>query len=308
MIDRVIMTGPTGAIGMAMIKKCLERRIPVVAICHRGSPRNQYIPDSPLITKVEAELDELDGVDVSCDKGYNIFYHLAWNGTFGDTRNDMQLQVNNIANVLKAVTLAERMGCVRFIGAGSQAEYGRVEGLLRPDTPTNPENGYGMAKLCAGQMSRKVCEQKGIEHIWTRILSVYGPYDRKETMVCGCLSKMLKGESTAFTPGEQLWDYLYSEDAAEAMLRLGELGRNGQVYCIGSGQAKPLKEYILEMKRLTGYEREVGIGAISYARGQVMELCADIEKLTEDTGFIPVVSFTEGIQKTIEWIIENEKN
>ena len=55
---------------------------------------------------------------------------------------------------MDAVNLAHRLGCEFFIGAGSQAEYGRVEGKLNAQVPTNPENGYGMAKLCAGQMSR----------------------------------------------------------------------------------------------------------------------------------------------------------
>ncbi len=59
-----------------------------------------------------------------------------------------------------------------FIGAGSQAEYGRVEGKLNSQVPAFPENGYGMAKLCAGQMTRIQCESWESD-IWTRILSVY---------------------------------------------------------------------------------------------------------------------------------------
>lgn len=70
-----------------------------------------------------------------------------------------------------------------FVGAGSQAEYGRVNHALTPDTPCFPENGYGMAKLCAGQMSRVECEKLGLVHIWPRILSVYGPYDGKNAMI-----------------------------------------------------------------------------------------------------------------------------
>ena len=55
-----------------------------------------------------------------------------------------------------------KLGCYKFIGAGSQAEYGRVEGKLTALTLTFPENGYGIAKLCAGQMSRILCEQKNM--------------------------------------------------------------------------------------------------------------------------------------------------
>lgn len=69
-------------------------------------------------------------------------------------RNDMPAQIENIRYTIDAVRTAAAMGCRVFVGTGSQAEYGRVDGVLRADTPTNPENGYGMAKLCAGQMSR----------------------------------------------------------------------------------------------------------------------------------------------------------
>lgn len=61
----------------------------------------------------------------------------------------------------------------------------------------------------------------------------------------------------------QRWDYLYSKDAGRAYYLIGEKGRNGAVYCVGSGQARPLKEYIEEMARLTNAEAP-GIRAKPY--------------------------------------------
>ena len=108
---------------------------------------------------------------------YDVFYHFAWGGTTGDGRNDCEIQEKNIRYALDAAALAKRFGCSAFVGAGSQAEYGRVEGNLNSQTPAFPENGYGMAKLCAGQMTRLYCRQAGMRHVWTRILSIYGPGD-----------------------------------------------------------------------------------------------------------------------------------
>lgn len=293
--NRIVITGPTGAIGMALIKKCIEQQIAVIAICHKGSGRIKNIPVHPLIQVLELDLEgyhdyEPEGI-VKCD----VFYHLAWNGTFGNTRNDMPLQVQNIQYTLDAVALAKKMGCHTFIGAGSQAEYGRVEGLLKPDTPVFPENGYGMAKLCAGQMSRTMCEQVGINHIWTRILSVYGPYDGKDTMVMSSLRKMMAGEPTEFTKAEQLWDYLYSDDAAEALIGLGCRGVHGKVYCLGSGEAHSLSWYIQIMHCLTQSTADIGIGKLPYRDKQVMHLQADISELQKDIGFCTKVSFEDGI-------------
>ncbi len=300
-IHGVVITGPTGAIGIALIKKCIENDIDVLAICHRGSKRIKSIPADDHVLIVEASLDEYDDLynDSVTDKGkYEVFIHLAWNGTFGDSRNNMLLQSDNIKYALSAVELAGRLGCKAFIGAGSQAEYGRVDKPLRPDTPVFPENGYGMAKLAAGQMTRIRCEQLGIKHIWTRILSVYGPYDGEYTMVMSTLKKMLNGEETHFTAGEQIWDYLYSEDAADMMLYLAESAKHGTICCVGSGEARPLKDYITDMYEATGCKARLGIGDIPYNDKQVMCLCVDKECVLQGKK----TEFSEGIRNCIRYL------
>ena len=199
--------------------------------------------------------------------------------------------------------LAGFFGCKTFIGAGSQAEYGRVEGSLKPDTPAFPENGYGIAKLCAGQLTRILCGQLGIKHIWTRILSVYGPFDGEKTMVISSLRKMIKGEESLFTKGEQEWDYLFSEDAAKAMYLIAQKGIGNKIYVIGSGKTRKLMDYINVMDLKVNPAVHPVLGAIPYSDKQVMYLCADISELTKDTGFVPAVDFEEGIEKTVQYVL-----
>lgn len=306
---KVVITGPTGAIGMAMIQSCIRRQIQVLAICHKGSKRIKNIPSSPYVRVTEAELSDLNIVGQSINEKYDVFYHLAWSGTTGQARNNMYLQNENVKYTLDAVMLAKALGCHSFIGAGSQAEYGRMEGLLTSTTPTFPEIGYGMAKLCAGQMSRHLSGDLGIRHIWVRILSVYGPFDAESSMISSTLKKLLSGQSVEFTPAEQMWDYLYSEDAAEAMLLLADKGAGNKVYVLGSGRVRQLKDFIQEMYDITSEEYEatgdIKIGAKAYADKQVMYLGADISELRKDTGFEPEVGFGDGIRRTIEAICKD---
>lgn len=304
-MQRIVLTGPTGAIGIALIQACIAREMDVYAICRRGSKRADRIPEHSRVHRLECDLQELNRLDVSDIPDCDVFYHFGWMGTVGEARNDTELQTENIRCTMEAVALAQRMGCHTFIGAGSQAEYGRVEGALRADTPTFPETGYGIAKLCAGQLSRLACEKRGLRHIWTRILSVYGPYDSEGSMVTVTLRKLLAGEKPSLTPGEQQWDYLYSRDAADAMLAIGEKGKSGKVYCLGGGSARPLKEYIIAMRDQIAPGAELGFGDMPYGERQVMYLCADIRELTEDTGFAPRVAFAEGIAETIRWMKTN---
>lgn len=281
---------------MALIQKLITENIAVTVLARKDSPRKAQFPKHPLIKVVDCSLEEMKDY-LPEEEDYDVFYHFAWAGTFGNSRNDMDLQVKNIQYTLDAVRLAKRFGCKKFIGAGSQAEYGRFEGKLTPQTPVFPENGYGIAKLCAGQMSRELAHQLGIQHIWTRILSIYGPYDGKNTMVMSTIQKLKNGEVPQMTKGEQLWDYLYSGDAANAFYLLAEKGLDDKTYVLGSGEARPLKEYIEIIRDIVAPESRIDFGAIPYSERQVMHLCADIGNLEKDTGFKPQMTFKNGIQQ-----------
>ena len=301
----VIITGATGTIGMALIGKCIEQGTKVIALVNPASKRLDRIPDNSLVKIVKCGLDDFASADadlLGIKTGIDAMFHLAWGGTFGDARNDKALQDQNAAYAIDAVRLAHRMGCGVFVGAGSQAEYGRVSGKLSADTPCAPENEYGRAKLKTSQETRKLCNELGMRHIWPRILSIYGPYDGEKTMVMSLIKTLLGGGRPALTAGEQMWDYLYSEDAAAALMLLAEKGVSGRIYPIGSGAARPLKEYIEIIRDEIDPQLPLGFGEIPYSPNQVMHLCADISGLKEDTGFKPSVRFEEGARRTIAFV------
>lgn len=300
-IRKILITGPTGAVGMALIEECISRNIKVYAICRPNSERCRYIPSHPLITMVECGIDDYASL-TGLGSDFDCFFHFAWDGTYGDSRADITRQAKNIEYTLDAVRLARALGCGVFIGAGSQSEFGHVEGVLHPDLPCNPDDGYGIAKLCAGRMSRLLCKEYGIRHQWCRILSLYGPYDREYTMVMSGILKMLSAERPQYTKGEQIWDYIYSKDAARAFLAVAENGKDGVIYCFGTGETRKLKDFIAAIRDAIDPSLPIGIGELDYYPNQVMHLEADISNLTADTGFVPIYPFEQGIKETICWV------
>ena len=300
-LKTAVVTGPTGAVGAALCRLLGEEGMEVYAVVRPDSARVSVlrsIPDVEVVPCDMARFRRLPELIPSCD----AFFHLAWAGTTGAGRNDMPLQLRNIQAALDAVQAAGDLGAQVFVGAGSQAEYGRVNGPLAPETPCSPENGYGMAKLCAGQMSRAECGRLGVGHVWPRILSVYGPCDGGNALIPSLVRALLRGSSIPLTAGEQLWDYLYADDAAEALYRLALHGKSGAVYPVGSGNARPLREYLGILRDSIDPSIPLGFGEIPYAAGQVMHLEADISALRRDTGFEPRTSFETGIRKTIDHI------
>ena len=161
-MKKAVITGATGSIGHALINKLLREGVDVTVLYHKGSPRISTIPDGEHIKKIPCSLDEMKSL-IPNEKDYDVFYHLAWAGTTGATRDDADLQLKNIEYTLDAVELAKKMGCRKFIGTGSQAEYGLSDKPLTPDTPTFPFTGYGMAKLAAGQLTKLKCRKLGLD-------------------------------------------------------------------------------------------------------------------------------------------------
>ncbi len=304
---RAIITGATGTIGVALVKKLVENNNEVLVIARKGSERNTNIPNSPLVKILYASLDELRELRPQTAESYDVFYHLAWDGTVGAERNNLSKQCDNIKYAIDAVDLAGHFGCNTFVGVGSQAEYGRVDAKLAPDTPAYPENGYGIAKLCAGQMTALEAEKLGIRHIWIRVLSIYGPYDGIQSLVMSTIERASKNETVLCTKGEQIWDYLYSDDAAEALRMVGENHNARGVYVLGSGDGRPLCEYIKDICQVVNPEVKIDFGAIPYSENQVMFLTADITKLKEDVNWSAKTSFNDGIKKTVDYL-SNKNN
>lgn len=302
-MKRAVITGATGQIGTALTKILLQKGIKVIAICRPESERINNLPNDSELQVITCGFSEFDTLEVLVDAPCDAFFHLGWADTFeASSRNDLIPQIQNIKYSVMAVRLASKMQCSVFVGAGSQAEYGRSPYPLTPETPCHPETGYGMAKLCCGQMTRIECTRLGLRHIWPRMLSIYGPEDRAVAMVPSLITNCLKGVPPKMTKGEQLWDYLYSEDAAMALYLMALKGRDGAVYPLGSGSARPLREYVETICSIVNPDIRPSFGEVPYSATQIMYLCADTCVLKADTGWEPTTAFDAGIRQTLAWM------
>ena len=273
----------------------------MLAIVRDGTARIDRLPKSDKIRIEYANLDSLDRVQGD-GKTYDVFYHFAWGHTSKADRDEPLAQEDNIRSALRAVELAHKLGCCKFIGAGSQAEYGPVDGVISYDTRTEPVTAYGMAKLSANMLSRKMCEKLGIRHIWGRIFSVYGCNDNDGTMLNYAIDQFMKGETARFSSATQMWNYLYEEDAGKIFYLLGEKEADSGIYCVANKESRVLREYIEELREMFGMDAKCEF-APENSDMKVFGLQADIQRTIDATGFIPRTHFKEGIMKVVLFII-----
>lgn len=308
MIKKAVVTGATGVIGTALVKKLSQMKAEVLVVA-RKSKNAEKLESISGVKVVYRDLSELESINEDSD--YDVFFHLGWCGTKGKDRLDEDLQNKNITYTLDAVRLAKKLGCASFVGVGSQAEYGKVPyGVkLSPELKENPESAYGKAKLKARNAASELCKNLNINFFWCRVLSVYGINDNPNSLVMHTVNECLNSNECKLTKCEQQWDYIFSEDVAEGLILIGEKGKPNSTYVIGQGKSRLLKDYVFDIYKCIGNNKaKLNFGSVDYYPDQVMYLCADISRLKKDTGFIPKTDFKDGINRILEHKKREENN
>ncbi len=213
--------------------------------------------------------------------------------------------MNNVLYSLETLRLAKSLNCTKWIGTGSQAEYGPLNKKIKETDVAHPTTMYGVAKLATCNSSQILAREIGIEAVWVRVFSTYGPYDNSGWLLTDTIKTMLDNKTPALTLGEQLWDYLYVEDAAEALVNLSESNTASGVYNLGSGQSLPIRSIMEQARNLINPNLSLGFGQIPYRQDQVMHLEADIERITKDTSWRPRTELRVGLGNLINSLKKN---
>ena len=302
---KVIITGATGFIGKALCVEMASQGYEVIAVVRPHSQRNEQLlevlknADKDIHAKIHIEELELSELGQLAEKGYqaDLFYHLAWNGSAGADRENFEMQYSNIAYTGEAIRVALACGCKKFVGAGSQAEYGVVHGVAKEDeTVPKPFMMYGAAKLAAYQMGQVLAKQLGISFVWPRIYSVYGVGENPGTLVNYVIDTLQKGEVPQLSPCENMWNFMYITDCVKTLRLLGECADTEGIYHVASSDTRLLKEFVKQIRDIVAPEMELAFGAKTSDPARTVWLEPDVEKI-ETLRLDKETAFCEGIRK-----------
>ncbi len=298
-MKNVIITGGSGFVGSNTVKYFLGQGMKVLSI-----------------DIAEKASFEADGYSyLSCDVfdskklrelipsgEYDTFIHFAWVGSAGPARVDYNLQMRNALMTVECLKVAKEIGCSRFVCAGSIMEY-EVEAAIHSQG-SHPGMGYiyGMGKHIAHCMCKSVAADIGIELVWPMITNAYGAGELSPRFVNTTIRKIINGEPLQFTAATQNYDFVYVTDVAKAFYLIARNGKPFCEYMIGSGNARPLKEFILEMQQELAPEAKPLFGDVPFTGTNMPLETFSTEDTERDTGFKASVSFAEGTRKTMEWL------
>lgn len=297
---KVIVTGANGFVGSALVKELASHDYEVYAMARESHHDN--VPDVESVHFVPFDLENMDSVkELLPATEYTAFYHIAWTGSAGVARADTRLQLLNAQRTIECMNLAHDLGCPRFIVAGSIMEHETMAAAYTQGNQPGLGYIYGGGKVIAHIMCMSMAVKLGIELIWPAITNAYGPGERSPRLVNTTIRKCINGIVPEFTAGTQNYDFVYIDDVARAFRMIGEKGKPFYEYLIGSSQAKPLKDFLLEMKSAIAPDLEFKFGNVPFTGINLPLDAFDCSQTESDTGFKAEVSFGEGCQQTMDW-------
>lgn len=301
---KAIVTGANGFIGKQLINELLNRNYKIVALDIRFDDALLNNKNVTCINVLDKEVLEL--VSLIHADNYNCFFHLAWAGTSGPNRANYEMQLNNVQLACQYVELCSKIGCKRFLYASSINEMETYEYLQSDDIEPSGGYIYGTGKLAAHLMGETVAKTNNIDFIPVIITNIYGVGEKSARMIYTSIVKLINGEHCSFTEGFQTYDFIYITDAINSIVEVSEKGKPFNRYYIGSGEPKPLREFLLTMRDIVDPKAELGLGDIPFKGIDISYNQFDLKKVEKDTGYKNEISFENGIKMTADWIRNGE--
>jgi len=295
---KLIVTGASGFIGLALVRSMVLMGHSVIAIVHSEKS------DTRQLNEIGAEIihckaQEIRSLGEKISGPVDSCVHLAWAGSYGSEKSDYEVQIENLRGTLELIETLSSMGVKKLICSGTIAEKEIIRNF-GTGSKNLPSNYYAIAKVATHTMSEILCGKKGIGLNWCYISNAYGPGDKSTNFINTTVTKMLSGERVSFSSGNQLYDFTYIDDVVNAIARILIDGVPGKTYYVGSSRCRPLKDYITVIRDSIDPGIPLHFGEISSSDYSLDIQDYDISDLSKDTGYEPNVPFEKGILKTID--------
>lgn len=302
-MKKTIVTGANGFIGSHVCKELCSRGIQVYAVVKDENENIDSIKDLDNLTIVYCELDSITTLpEKITDRDIDVFYHFAWVGTSSVLRCDEKIQTKNALWTVDALRTADSMNCKKFVNAGSIMEKEVYMAVCAQESQPALGYIYGAAKLYARTICKPIANALNIDMCWAVITNTYGVGEVSPRFVNSTIRKIIAGEPLQFTAATQNYDFIYIDDVAKAFVAIGEYGKANKEYTIGSGNAKPLKEFIIELLQALAPESTPLFGDVPFTGVNIPLECFDTSDIEKDCHFKPTLSFAEGAVLTMEWL------
>lgn len=296
-MSRILVTGAGGFVGAAVADLAAREGHYVIALV-RNPAGARVVALAGRCHIAVADLADGTTADVLKQVRPDIIIHSAWEGVGGPDRAS-DVQFDNIHTTVALLDGAVAAGVSRFIGIGSQAEYGRHDRRINESAATEPFLLYGAAKLSACHLTRQRAAEAGIGFAWLRLFSPYGPGDNPNWLIPSVAAQLLAGQAPRISAGTQKWDYLHIDDVARGILAAALTDSAEGVFNLSSGRAVMVRSIVERIRDLACPSLDLRFGDIPFGPNQIMHLEGDCSRLTATTGWAPRITIEDGLATVV---------
>ncbi len=302
---KAFVTGASGFVGSYLVKVLIDEGHEVLCL-KRPSSNLSKLDD--YVSKVRW-VDNTDNWKESLVAFQpDIIYHLAWDGVTAKERSVWQKQIGNIIFQQELLDATLAAGSKKYVGIGSQAEYGNFKNKIDESYPVCPMSAYAAAKVAALDIVRAFCEINQIEWYWFRLFPLFGPHESDQWLIPSLIKNIFTQESMDFTPGEQKLSYLYVGECAKAIKAAITADGHSGVYNICSDNPLALKELVVRIRDKVRPDFKLNFGAFPYRYGQSMYMEGDTTALRRNIYNIVTSDFEQRLSETIDYYIRKYSN
>jgi nucleoside-diphosphate-sugar epimerase len=304
-----LITGAAGFIGSSLVRALLERGDQVRGIDNLATGRRENL--SGIFDKIEfleADILDADSMRKACAGVDYVLHQAAIPSVPKSVLDPVGSNRANVDGTVSVLVAARDAKVKRVVYAASSSAYGDTPTLPKHEGMTpNPISPYAVAKLTGEYYMTSFYRCYGLETVSLRYFNIFGPRQDPSSQYSGVLAKfsmqMLRGEQPSiFGDGEQSRDFNYIDNAVSANLLACKAPASecaGRVFNIATGHRATLNQTFELMKPLTGYKGSVKYGP--ERGGDIKHSLADITLAKKHLGYKPLVTFEEGLRRTVEW-------
>jgi dTDP-glucose 4,6-dehydratase len=325
---KIVVTGGAGFIGSAVVRQAVRdghRVINLDALTYAANLENVApIANSPLYSFEQADIRDRPAIDrILADHEPDAIMHLAAEShvdrSIDGPGDFIETNITGTFNLLEAArSFWVRRGkpeAFRFHHISTDEVFGSLgkTGQFTEETPYAPNSPYSASKAASDHLVRAWHETYGLPVVITNCSNNYGPYHFPEKLVPVVILKAIAGEPIpVYGRGENVRDWLFVEDHADALLTVLMRGAVGRTYNIGGENERRNIDLvrticaILDQKRPKPRPYADQITFVEDRPGHDQRYAIDPTRIRTELGWRPSVTVEEGLSRTVQWYLDNE--
>lgn len=314
-MSKILITGGCGFIGSNFIRYLIKNSdyeiVNVDKLTYAGNLKNLIdLQENPKYKFYKADICnyELIAYIIEKEKVDSIINFAAESHVDRSILSSQEFIRTNVSGTNILLELAKKFELKKFLQISTDEVYGSLgnEGKFIEQTPLSPNSPYSASKAAADLLVRSYNHTYGIPALITRCSNNYGPYQFPEKLIPLMIINALNNKPLpVYGDGMNVRDWIYVDDHCDAILKVYEKGKIGEVYNIGAENEKPNIEIVKLILKELG-KNESLITYVKDRPGHDRRYAIDATKIKSELGWKSQHSFEIAIKKTIQWYIENK--